>query len=263
MKKKLPIVIGIVIFVLLLGTLIWWRGKKTREAQILPSPTPEGQLIEITLEEQPYITLTPRTDGREFTLEITRIKNAETIEYELVYLTRGLSRGVIGTVNLQGETSIARKLLLGTCSRGVCKYDEDVTEGTLTLRLRGPDGARKFVSDFHLQRGVNELTSGDGKFKLAGKLPSGTFYIAMSTVGLPGEIEGRVVGGPYGVFTSGSETVKNGTLTMVLFEKTPSVKLYWWDGTSWIEEKEDFETNGETVSASVDSLGTFIAVASE
>jgi hypothetical protein len=223
----------------------------------------EEAALEIPLEERPYVTLTPRSDGKEFTMDLTRIKDAETVEYELVYLSQGLSRGVIGSIDLEGESTIVRKLLLGTCSRNVCKYDEGVEEGTLTLRLRGPGGTKKFVADFHLQQGVGELTSIDGKFKLTGKLSPSAFYVIMSTIGLPKEIEGKIVGGPYGVFTSGSETIKNGKITMALSEKTSSVKLYSWDGESWSEEKKGFETDGETVSASVDNLATFVTVTSE
>lgn len=263
MKKNLLITIIVLAVVLLgIGGFFVWRGKRVSQPTLTPEP--EGVLIETPLEERPYVTLTPRTDGREFTLDISRIKNAETIEYELVYLTRGLSRGVIGSVDLkEGETVISRKLLLGTCSRGVCKYDEDVTEGTLTLRFRGPDGVRKFVSDFHLQQGGKELTSIDGNFKLEGKLSSGTFYLIMSTVGLPGEFEDEVVRGSYGVFTVGSNSIKNGKVTLTLSEEEPSAKLYAWTGRGWQEVKKGFEIDGKVVSAEIDSLGTFIAAASE
>lgn len=262
MKKNLPIIVGVVIFVLLLaGTFIWWRGKRARETQV-PSPTPEGVLVETPLKERPFVTLTPRTDGREFTLEISRIKNTKTIEYELVYLTQGLSRGVIGTIDLKGETTISRKLLLGTCSRGVCKYDEDVTEGTLTLRFRSPEGTRKFVSDFHLQQGGKELTSIDGNFKLEGKLSLGTFYLTMPTIGLPQDFEGETIGGPYGVFTVGSKVIKNGKETLTLSEETPSVKLYVWTGRVW-EEIEKVEIEDKEISAEIDSLGVFIAISTD
>lgn len=262
MKKNLPIILGIVFIVLLLaGGFIWWRGRKVEE---VPSgfPEPEGRLIETPLRERPYVTMTPRTDGREFTLKISRIKNAESIDYELVYLTRGLSRGVIGSIDLKGEDSISRKLLLGTCSRGVCKYDEDVTEGTLTLKFRGPEGVRKFISDFHLQQGGDELTSIDDNLKIEAKLSVGTFYLTMSSVGLPAELEGQLIAGPYGIFTAGSKLVKNGKVTLTLSEEIPSAKLYTWTGQAW-EEIEEVEIEERVVSAEIGSLGTFIAVASE
>jgi len=264
--KKIIFIILIVLLVLLLGIggIFVLRGRRLAKPI---SPTPGGKeeaVLEISLSERPFVTLTPRNDGREFTMEISQIKNTDTVEYELVYLSQGLSRGVIGSIDLNGQTSISRKLLLGTCSRNVCKYDEGIEEGTLTLRFRGANGTRKFIADFHLQQGVKELASIDDKFKLAGKFSPGAFYITMSTVGLPREIEGKVVGGPYGVFTSGSEIVKNGKITMALSKKTPSVKLYSWDEKSWIiEEKKDLKMDGDTLSASVDTLATFVAVTSE
>jgi len=264
MKKIIAIIIIILVVLGLgIGGIFILRGRRPAKPT---SPTPGGKeeaVLEVPLSERPFVTLTPRNDGREFTMEISRIKNIDTVEYELVYLSQGLSRGVIGSIDLNGQTSISRKLLLGTCSRNVCKYDEGIEEGTLTLRFRGAAGTRKFIADFHLQQGVKELTSIDGKFKLAGKLPSGAFYITMSTVGLPKEIEGKIVGGPYGVFTSGSEIVKNGVVTLSLSEKSPSAKLYSWDEKSWIEEKKDLKMDGDTLSASVDTLATFVAVTSE
>lgn len=261
MKKILPI--AIIIFLFLMGGVFFvWRGRR-QGPPATPTPKPEGVLIKTSLEERPYVTLTPRTDGKEFTLDIARIKNATEIEYELVYLSQGLSRGVVGSTDLKGEKKISRKLLLGTCSRNVCKYDEGIEEGTLTLRFRGSDGTRKFVSDFHLQQGEKELTSIDGNFKLEGKFALDTFYLAMSTIGLPEEMKGDVVAGPYGVFTPGSKLVKNGKVALTLSEEAPSAKLYSWTGIDWEEVEEGFEAEEKVVSAEIDSLGTFVAVVSE
>jgi hypothetical protein len=256
MKKKFPI-IALALVVLLGGGFFLLRSRK---AEPVSAPEPEGVLLETPLAEKPYVVLTPRADGKEFTLDISRIKNAKTIEYELVYLANSLSRGVIGSVDLQGETEISRKLLLGTCSRNVCTYDVGVEEGTLTLRFRGPEGVRKFVTEFHLQQGDQELTSVDGNFSLEGAFSSGAFYLTMATVGLPEETKGEVLAGPYSVFTAGSQTVRNGTISLNLEEENPLAKLYTWTGKVW-QELEDLEIDGKTVSASASSLATFAALA--
>lgn len=114
------------------------------------TPTPGQITKELSSEELPSVRLIPRADKRELTLEIKNIKNVDSIEYELTYLSKGLSRGVVGTISLSGESSITRKILLGTCSRSVCKYDEGITDGMLTLRLRGPEGVVKITADFDL-----------------------------------------------------------------------------------------------------------------
>lgn len=260
MKKRYFLIVLVIAVLLLGGFLVWRRG---RISEVASEAESEGVLIETSLEERPYVTMTPRADGKEFTLNISRIKNAKTIEYELVYLSNGLSRGVIGSITLKGETAVERELLLGTCSRNVCKYDEGVEEGTLTLRFRGEDGTRKFVSDFHLQQGEKELTSVDNNFNLRGTFSTSAFYLTMNTIGLPSEIEGKVIGGPYGVFTAGTQTVKNGEVSLKLEEENPSAKLFSWTGRAWQEMEKGFETDGRTVSASTTSLATFVAIAPE
>lgn len=263
MKKNLNIFLIVLTALIILGVGGFFILKSRKPKDEVTIPEPEGVLIETTLDERPYVTLTPRSDGRELTLEISRIKNAQTIEYELVYLSAGLSRGVIGSINVKGERTISRKLLLGTCSRNVCKYDEDITEGTLTLRFRASDGVRKFISDFRLQQGDDTLSSVDNNFQIKGKISPTAFYLTISTIGLPEEVKGTPASQIYGVFTAGSKTIKNGVVTLTLTEEKPDAQLYSWDGRAWQLEKENFETDGKTLSASVSQLATYLAVTSK
>jgi len=257
MKKKLTIILIIVAVLLVVGGIFLIKAKNKNQ-NLSENQQEQKKTLETPLEDRPYVVLIPRADGKEFTLEISRIKNAKTIEYELVYESQGLSRGVIGSVELSsGETEVSRKLLLGTCSRDVCKYDEGVEQGNLTLRFRGSEGTRKFETSFHLQQGGKELTSLDNNFKLTGKFSAGTFYITMPTIGLPEKVEGKVVGGPYGIFTAGSSSVKNSTLTMILDEIPSEAKLFFFDGKKLIE-KTEIEIEDNVLTATVDSLGTFL-----
>lgn len=259
MKKKNLIIILSVVVLLGIGGFFILRGRGKTETAL--EVEPEGVLLETPLAERPYVTLTPRADGNEFTLDISRIQNATTIEYELVYLSNGLSRGVIGSITLKGEDEVSRKLLLGTCSRNVCKYDEGVEEGTLTLRFRGSGGVRKFISEFHLQKGDRVLSSIDENFSLTGTFSSGAYYLTMSTVGLPEEIEGEVIGGPYGVFTVGSQSVKSGELAFTLEEENTSVRLSSWNDKAW--QEEDSEVEGNSVFAPASRLATFVVTSQE
>ena len=246
MKKGLLIVLIILIVIGGIGGGIYLAIKKKAKTEENKLPEVTGVLIETPLEDRPYVTLTPRTDGREFTIEISRIKNAQKIEYELVYLSNDLSRGVIGSVDVKGKEKISRNLLLGTCSKNVCRYDENVTEGTLTVRFRSSEGVRKFTSDFHLQRGDEILSSLDEQFSLRGRFSRNTYYLTMETIGLPGEIEDEVSAGPYGVFTNGQATpsaVSLGTNT----------SIYFWDGQEW-------QASGK---GNITSTVAFIAIASQ
>lgn len=152
MKKKLPILLLACFLVLLLLFVFFIRSQK-KETPGETKKEKTSTIISIDKlpeSERPIVSLTSRPDGRELTLSIENLKNIKTVEYELVYLTEGVQRGVIGSVSLkQGETSLSRNLLLGTCSRGVCRYDKDVTGGTLTVIFRNQK-TYKFVKDFNL-----------------------------------------------------------------------------------------------------------------
>ena len=255
MKKKLVVILGVVVLAFLIGAVVWFvRGRQTEE-EIVPSK-PEGVLIETALEERPYITLTPSSDGHWLTVDVSRIRDADSLEYELLYNTiGGATQGSISSFELKGKSTYSKKILLGSESSGNYKYDEGVTQGTLTIRLRGGEGTRKFVSDFHLQKGDEDLTSIDEKVTLEGSFSSSAFYLTMSTAGLPGDFEGEVIVGPYEVFTSVTSKVKGGELTMSL-EEGQAGQLYSWSGSAWEEEESEVEDG--VLTAEITSLTTFI-----
>ena len=230
-------------------------------------PTPISSQ-EVALEGRPYVTLTPRSDGKEITLSLSGIVGAKSLEYELVYFAgeprNQLQRGVVGAVDLQGKTDYTKSLLLGTCSRNVCKYDENVTEGTLSLTFRKESGeTQKYQSIFHLQRGKEGkegLTSGDGNFQFVSQsLPSSGFYLTCSTVGLFQMPAGKVVGGPYGIFTAGSSKV-TGQVTLKLQNPSKNAKIMLWDGKKWNELETTVSSDGLSVSATTGQLGTFVVI---
>ena len=258
--KKIAAIIGLVILLLalIIGGIFFLKSRSNRNQEDQDQVKNE-KTVEVPLVDRPYATLTPRTDGKEFTLNISNIKETDTIEYELVYLSQGLSRGVVGSIEVEGKSSIERDLLLGTCSKNVCKYDEGVEEGTLTLRFRGDAGNRKFVSDFHLQQNEKELSSVDEQFKVAGSFTTGAYYITMETIGLPGEIDGEVTAGPYGIFTSGSDAVKTATLTFTLETLPENVQVLAWDGKAWVQQ-EDFEIDSQSIGGSISNLGSFVLI---
>jgi len=150
-KKKLALIIAI-IFIASLGVFFVGRGKPAPEPEAKKTKKPVVTSIdELPETDRPVISLSSRPDGKELTLEITNLKNFDTVEYELTYLTEGVQRGVIGNVDLEaGKTNLTRDLLLGTCSRGKCRYDTNVTGGTLTITFRGPK-SYKFTQDFSLE----------------------------------------------------------------------------------------------------------------
>lgn len=244
-RQALLIFLVVILGIATAGGVFWFVKGVTEK----PTTTGLGKteaLRELPLSERPFASMTPRTDGHEFKLAISKIPSGtDTLEYELVYKNSdGVTQGVPGSVKLKGATTLERNLLLGSCSSGKCKYDEGVEKGTLTLRLRNADGEliAKLETGFHLQQG-GPLSSSDGNFKLSSSSLSGkTFYLTMGTFGLPGVTPGEVSSGPYGVFTSGKTSV-SGTVSL------GSGQIYGWSGGKWT-----MLADGKT-----SSLGVFVA----
>lgn len=212
MNRVLPITIIVLVGIGILSGAFWFlKGRSTPIPQANENKGKEETLKELLVSQKPYASLTPRADGRELHLVVSKLpKDASAMEYELVYTVEsGITQGVPGNVkDIAGKTSVERDLLLGTCSSGKCRYDEGVEQGTFTIRFRDTKGklVYKFETGFNLQQNPAKITSIDGKFTLSGTMPKG-YYLTMGTFGLPDTAPGEVTGGPYGVFTKASGKV--------------------------------------------------------
>lgn len=269
MKRYLPLVITLLIGILILGGLVFFLLDRKPSS---PEQTTSPSVVSAVIEENPYVILTPDSAGHELELEIKNIKQASVVEFELSYLAAEFPRGAIGEIKVGGRESVAKKILLGSesCSgtgpERICrrKYDEGVTEGVLLLRFRKENKSQKEEVGFHLQKGSEAkegLSSLDGNFSFQGKLGSSTFYVIHPTIGVPKLPEGKIIAGPYGIFTSGSLNIP-GTVKLRLKTTSPQVKILGWDAAkgTWKEYNRGLETDGEIVSVEVDRLTTLIAV---
>jgi hypothetical protein len=227
MKKYLPLFLFLIGVIVIVGVFFFIsRGKKAAAPEEETAP-------EVALNDRPVASLTPTSDGHWLTLKIEKFKvPAETLDYELLYtLPDGRTQGVPGSVSIKGEDSIERKLLLGSESSGKFRYDEGVTQGTLTLKFRNSQGklVAKFSTKFHLQNDTKDLSSVDGEAKFSlSKLPSKTFFVAMNTFGVPQEAPAELSAGPWGFFSSSTAPL-SGTVDLA------SAKTYAWTGSKWLE----------------------------
>lgn len=238
------------------------------EAKPTPYPT---KPIEQTIKERPFVFLIPSADRHWFTLEVKNItKGTSGLEYDLIYFAEvernKIERGVSTAgkpVDLNGATDFTKKILLGSasCTTGTCKYkyDEGVSEGTLTLTIDRESGNEKYESVFRVQQGKegkDGLTTGDGVFSFVSTAlsPSG-IYLIISSVGVPVPLPSGVIPKtvPYGIFSSGA--VKGGTVTF----KTPSSggsSIYAFDGRAW--SKLATEVSNDVVKATSSTQNIFI-----
>ena len=143
-NTKIALIGGIVAAVAVLGGFLLWVNSGRLQKQNLPTqePTFEREVFETISAEELGLRLIPRSDKRAVTMEMTNLTGIQTVEYELSYLAKGdIPRGVIGTIEVKSsDKKISRELLLGTCSRNVCKYDEGVQAVTLLVKITKIDG---------------------------------------------------------------------------------------------------------------------------
>lgn len=151
---KKPIIWTMILLILLgVGSWLFFFGKKS-EPVVKEN---EGQQLNDVLppiDPSVEITLASRGDKKEVKLTIKKIpQDTVSLEYELSYFTgTGLSRGTFTPtpVDLKGATEFERDILLGTCSRNVCSYDEGVKSITLTVKFNSAKGSSQFKKEFPL-----------------------------------------------------------------------------------------------------------------
>ena len=230
MKKYLPfILLSLGILVLIAGFVFLRNKGKTQVEE-------ENVVAEIPFEKRPFTSLIPSQDGHWLKLKMDGIGvDAALLDYEFLYkLPDGRTQGVPGTVQLEGSKQVERDIPLGSESSGEYTYNEGVENGTLVLRFRDSKGklVGKLISDFHLQKSNDVLTSPDGKFKYEfDKTPRNGFFVVMNTFGAPQTFSKKIENGPIGVFSS-LESELAGTVKM------DGTVLYELVGESWQKLEE-------------------------
>jgi hypothetical protein len=206
MKRFLPIILFFVGVVFFVGVFFFVKNSKSSNAVVSDG---EAALVEVPLDERPVVSIIPSEDGHYLKLKIDKIvvKGSAKLDYLLEYQTSNdITQGVPGVKDLNGDKSFETDILLGTESSGKYRYDEGVEIGNVEIKLRDKNGKllTKFDTDFHIQTGVAELTSLDGKFTyVLDKVPKGVIFVTMQTIGVPEESFSSVVSKDgYSVFAS-------------------------------------------------------------
>lgn len=272
MKKNLKIILPL--FIVVLVGLVWLFKPAKKTVPVTETPTRKvEQINQLAVKDRPFVILSLRADGKEMTITVDKVTNASKIEYEVEYNTKDIISGFFGTIDLSKETLPAvKKGLFGTCSKSVCRYDEGVSGGSLTLRFEGGDQPYVLKTDFNLQQMFDRegvFTSKDAKATLdVGRtgLPNATYLIISNTLGLPASlsqggpeaVEGEVVAGPYSFVGAASPGLKNATISIQSKDDLNGAKLLFYNGKSYIELKATI--SDAKISAPVTGLGTFVVV---
>jgi len=146
----MPIILIIIVLVILGAGLIFAKNLNNKGPAATPTPAPEQNVLEKIPEDSLDVIFTPRFDNRAFTLAFKNLKEKDytSFEYEVSYDAESSEEP--GQIITQGSASrepivvtgddFFREILLGTCSKNICKYDKGVTSVKVTLRLTTRSG---------------------------------------------------------------------------------------------------------------------------
>jgi hypothetical protein len=269
MKKAGFFILFLALVLTVSGCRLVRREEKLPEDEETPRPVVEKSALKFS-EENPYVYLVPRTDGHALNLYVSRFGEAKHLEYELTYKAGTQLQGAIGRFDLEGEQIGPREILLGTCSKGVCKYDESVSEGTLILKFLYQDirEEKDWRSDFHLQNiGVEgkKISSKDGKFTLdipRGAMSRSVFVLTMPLLSLPETLGQEIVGDPYSVLTSTPSLLTKKATASFLFFTLPdnfeALSIFGWSDEGWVEYKTTANNLKKELTAEVDRFTSFV-----
>ncbi len=248
MKKFLPLILFLAGLFVVVAVFFFVKSRDRGNEGVEDG---EEQLVEVPINERPVVSLTPTEDGHWLSLRIEKIKiDADSMDYELLYkLEDGGTQGVPGTIKMGTEDVIVRELLLGSESSGKFRYDEGVEEGALTLRFRNKNGklVSKFVTDFYLQTGVDEITSPDGVLGYKLDENSNGYFVTMETFGYPDDPPANVITSVYGIFSSTDKKLPG------VVKISGADTIYRWADNSI--ELETVSVNGE-----VGDVGIFAGI---
>ncbi len=287
---KITLILILAVVLVLAGGLVAYQKIANRD-------TAAANVPEVDLSFDPegaYAILSPRRDGNAVVLDLKRTASYDSISYELAYLSLPdnsasgdsgdgpvasdsgkIERGVVGTIDTHDKKGeYMQEILFGTCSKNVCKYDQGVEDGTLTLHFRKGNEAYRMITQWHLQQpdvALGALSSGDGHFQYQVAMNDNSqtqlsmvkYTIINDLTGAPKlPSDKSVVGKVYALNTPMVKELPAGKVTIELADNPPAgSKIAVFDDAGNLWNELDTQINGSTLSANAQTGGVFAVLA--
>jgi hypothetical protein len=143
LKSKRVLGAGFAVLVLFFGGLFFFLNRQVSQPdtdymvaqQNLPTVSPEDIGMVVTV----------RSDKRAVMFELTKAENIKHVDYEIRYTHdvdgERVTEGLLGEMNI-AEDGITKTDFrpFGTCSASVCRYDKDISDVLIVLKLDMKDG---------------------------------------------------------------------------------------------------------------------------
>lgn len=91
-----------------------------------------------------------RSDRKGIIATFTGVNSAKTIDYVLSYDAGGVTQAATGSIDTSGPNGVEREIIFGSCSKGVCRYDNNITNAKFVVTIVYPSG-RKVIKTFTLK----------------------------------------------------------------------------------------------------------------
>lgn len=151
-NKKMLIIAGVIVFVLLIGVGAFFvLGQKHQPVQA-PTIDDAQQANLPTLKPSDIgMSLEPSRGGKSVTMTVTKLDGITSMDYEVVYTADNsgseVPRGIIGHIDIMSsDTQKSQEVVLGTCS-DVCHYDKVVSAIKFSVKITKSDGKVYQVDD--------------------------------------------------------------------------------------------------------------------
>ena len=146
MRKSILILVTFIAVFFLTGCI----GQKTVKVDLTPTPTPDVKILKEG--EGPKVELIPAANRQYVTLKMSGFSSdIKSADYEIVYETNGMQRGIVGSVVLTpGLDKIEKKHDLGSCSKNVCVFDKNITNLQLTVKFETGGVPLQFQKEYSL-----------------------------------------------------------------------------------------------------------------
>lgn len=141
LKKYWVILAGVIILIGLGAAAYFFILNPGDNQEVAKKVAVSNENIKQLKPEDIGVTFDVGSDKKSITMNIAKVSGVSSFDYEVNYNAKGnIPRGVIGSIQVTSGSSISRDILLGTCSKNVCKYDEGVTEVNFVIKVNYSNG---------------------------------------------------------------------------------------------------------------------------
>lgn len=143
MLKNKWVLIGIAAVIVMIGVVAYFsmgsKGGQSADEEVAA----EEEALKMKPEDV-GLTLEAAPGNKEIILKIEDTSKFKSFEFELNYEADEngelVTKGSVGSGEVEDDGPIERSITIGTCSSGKCRYDTGVKKVSLVLRLNLKDG---------------------------------------------------------------------------------------------------------------------------